>query len=256
MFPPTLAELPDAGCALLPAVCTADDCVRMLAEWHAAQQYAPADEHMRRESGELFAARNVLGWHPAAAHWANWPALLDAVRATLGPTAGLVRILFFNKPPERTWGLPWHQDVTIAVDQHRPSERFTKPTTKSGVPHVEAPVDVLERMLTARLHLDAVDDENGPLRLRVGSHRHGMELREGAPVWVAHATAGDVVLMRPLTAHSSGKSAPNTTRHRRLFHFEFTADPTPGDDFHWRQFIPLASFAPADSRSTPPGRLA
>jgi hypothetical protein len=131
--------------------------------------------------------------------------------------------------------------VTVAVDRHRPSDRFTKPTTKSGVPHVEAPVEVLERMLTARLHLDAVGDENGPLKLRLGSHRHGFGLQDGAPVWVAHAAAGDVVLMRPLTAHSSGKSAPHTTRHRRLLHFEFAADPAPGDGFGWRQFIPLSA---------------
>src|SRR5687768_16985804 len=172
MLPPTLADLPAAGCALLPGVCTADDCARLLAEWHVAQQLAPPAEQMRRENGELFAARTVLEWHPPAAGWARWPKLLNAVRTALGPDSGLVRILFFDKPPERTWGLPRHQDVTVAVDRHRPSGRFTKPTTKSGVPHVEAPAEVLERMLTARLHLDPVDGENGPLRLRIGSHRH------------------------------------------------------------------------------------
>ena len=256
MTPPTLFDLSAAGCALLPSVCSADDCARLLAEWHTAQRHAPPDEQMRRENCELFAARTVMEWHPAAAHWAGWPGLLVAVRAALGPDSGLVRILFFDKPPERTWGLPWHQDLTIAVDRHRPSERFVKPTMKSGVPHVEAPTELLERMLTARLHLDPVDGENGPLRLRVGSHREGKGLHDGETVWTAHAAAGDVVLMRPLVAHASGKSAPHTTRHRRILHFEFAADPSPGDGFEWRKFVPLAFLVPRDSRSPPPGSLA
>jgi ectoine hydroxylase-related dioxygenase (phytanoyl-CoA dioxygenase family) len=150
----------------------------------------------------------------------------------------MVRILFFDKPPEWNWALPWHQDTTIAVAEHRPSERFTKPTVKSGVPHVEAPTGLLERMLSARLHLDPMDDENGPLRVRIGSHLGGKELREGGE-WTVHAAAGDVLLMRPLLAHSSKKSLPGTTRHRRILHFEFAADPTPGDGFAWRQFHPL-----------------
>ncbi len=239
-FPiPALADLPAAGCALLPGVCTPERCAELLAEWHDAQRHAPPDETMRLDAAELFAARNVLGWHPDAARWAWPPPLVSAVRAALGPTAGLVRVLFFDKPPDWTWALPWHQDTTVAVAEHRPSERFVKPTVKSGVPHVEAPADLLARMLSARLHLDPVDDENGPLRVRVGSHRHGKGLHEGDGVWTVHAAAGDVLLLRPLLAHSSKKSAPGTARHRRVLHFEFAADADPGDGFAWRQFHPL-----------------
>jgi hypothetical protein len=46
-----------------------------------------------------------------------------------------------------------------------------------------------------------------------------------------------VLLMRPLLAHCSGKSHPETTRHRRILHFEFAADPHLPDGYIWHNFI-------------------
>src|SRR5262249_22451045 len=135
------------------------------------------------DEGGVYAARNVLGWWPQAATVWQRPRLLDALAATLGPEFGLVRGLFFDKPPRQTWALPWDKDLTIAVRNNRlPSSRFAKPTTKAGVPHVEAPREVLDAMLTARIHLDDVTLENGPLRVLPGSHRDGKALRfDGEP---------------------------------------------------------------------------
>ena len=66
--------------------------------------------------------------------------LLELLSTTLGNNGGLVRALFFDKPPERTWSLPWHKDFTIAVRDHRSgSIHFTKPTVKAGVPHAKHP---------------------------------------------------------------------------------------------------------------------
>lgn len=124
------------------------------------------------EAGGIYAARNVLSLWPRAAEVWRRPALLNALTGVLGPRFGLVRALFFDKPPEQSWALPWHKDVTIAVhDNRRPSPHFRKPTRKAGVPHVEAPAEVLRAMLTARIHLDEVTDENGPLKVIPGSHR-------------------------------------------------------------------------------------
>src|SRR5699024_10016906 len=97
--------------------------------------------------------------------------LASALTAILGPNFGLVRVLFFDKPPERTWSLPWHKDLTIAVRRNDlPSKRFTKPTVKAGIPHVEAPLEILDRMLTARVHLDPATADNGALKVAPGSH--------------------------------------------------------------------------------------
>jgi hypothetical protein len=196
------------------------------------------------DTGVLYAARNVLELWPRAATVWRVPPLLDALRNALGPEFGLVRALYFDKPPGHSWTLPCHQDVVIAVrDNHLPSERFTKPTRKAGVPHVEAPPEVLEAMLTTRIHLDEVTDENGPLRVVPGSHRSGMAFTgEGVVSRTLHAARGDVLLMRPLLAHGSGKSAPDTGRHRRVLHLEFAASPELADGYAWHDFITARQF--------------
>src|SRR5262249_53166231 len=152
------------------------------------------------------------------------PQVLEAI---LGPRYGLVRVLFFDKPPERTWSLPWHKDMTIAVcDNQLPSPLFGKPTCKAGVPHVEASEELLQAMLTARIHLDDVCDENGPLKVVPGSHRSGKELALGeTPPQTILARRGDVLLIRPLVAHASSASHPDTRRHRRILHLEFASAP-------------------------------
>ena len=148
------------------------------------------------------------------------PPLPELLEAVLGLGCGLVRGLFFDKPPERSWSLPWHKDLTIAVRDNRlPSRLFRKPTTKAGVPHVEAPREVLEAMLTVRIHLDDVTEENGPLFVVPGSHRTGKALALGGerPQGV-FVLQGDVLVIRPLVAHSSGNSYAGTNRHRRILH--------------------------------------
>jgi hypothetical protein len=201
---------------------------------------------IRGEAGGLYAARNVLALWPAAADVWRRPALLGALHELLGPAFGLVRVLFFDKPPEQSWALPWHKDTTIAVrDNRRPSTRFAKPTRKAGVPHVDAPADVLETMLTARIHLDDVTEENGPLKVIPGSHRSGKALLlETAPPRSILARRGDVLLMRPLLAHCSNRSRPGTDRHRRILHLEFAAAPALPDGFAWHTFLPAS--APPD----------
>ncbi len=201
---------------------------------------AGQDASIRGQEGTVYAARNLLHLWPDLLPIWRQPALRACLERVLGPRFGLVRVLFFDKPPGQTWALPWHKDLTIAVRNNRlPSTRFAHPTRKAGVPHIEAPVKVLESMLTARIHLDEVTDENGPLKVIPGSHRTGKELTlDLAPPRVIHAVAGDVLLMRPLLAHCSGKSAPDTPRHRRILHLECAASPELPDGFEWHDFVP------------------
>jgi hypothetical protein len=205
----------------------------------ALEQAGDEAEALRAQAGGVCGARNVLAlWPPAADVWRN-PALREVLADVLGPRFGLVRVLYFDKPPGQSWSLPWHKDLTIAVrDNHLPSTRFRRPTRKAGVPHAEAPVDVLETMLTARLHLDDVTEENGPLRVVPGSHRHGKEMTESGTPRHVLAAAGDVLLIRPLVAHSSGRCSPETQRHRRILHFEFAASAELPDGYAWHTFIP------------------
>ena len=99
--------------------------------------------------------------------------MLEIVRAILGPGAFVVRGLFFDKTLEANWNLPWHQDLTIAVQEREHVPGFGPWTVKAGIPHVHAPSELLERMVTIRLHLDDCDLENGPMRVLPGSHLAG-----------------------------------------------------------------------------------
>ena len=90
------------------------------------QQAAGDGESIRAGAGGVYAARNVLELCPPARDIWRKPRLLEFLHAALGSEFGLVRGLFFDKPPERTWSLPWHKDLTIAVRDNRlPSTHFS-----------------------------------------------------------------------------------------------------------------------------------
>jgi ectoine hydroxylase-related dioxygenase (phytanoyl-CoA dioxygenase family) len=178
---------------------------------------------------------------PEVVGLARRPGLFGPLVGLLGPEAGVVRALFFDKPPGHSWALPWHKDYNVAVVEHRSFGVFTKPTRKAGVPHVEAPAALLERMITARIHLDDMTDDNGPLRVIPGSHTSLQEVDDERrePVTI-DCRAGDVLLMRPLLTHASGHCAPTTTRHRRIVHLECAPSPVLPDGYEWHDFVRLA----------------
>jgi hypothetical protein len=235
---PLLDCIASDGFAVLPAVFSPKEADTLRDELTAALAQASGPV-MQSETGSIYAARNILSLWPRVATIWRQPVLLEALSAILGPQFGLVRTLYFDKPPERTWALPWHKDLTIAVKDNRlPTRHFGKPTRKAGVPHVEASAAVLQRMLFARIHLDDVTEDNGPLQVAPGSHRDGKELKLGqSPPRSILAQRGDVLLIRPLVAHASGKSHPDTQRHRRILHLEFAASSELPDGYEWHEFI-------------------
>lgn len=189
-------------------------------------------------TGAVSGARDLFRLWPGAIDLAR--PLRDVLLAELGTGGGVVRGLFFDKPPGHGWALPWHKDYTVAVRAHGPLGRFRKPTTKAGIPHLEAPTELLTKMLTARVHLDDMTDENGPLRVVPGSHRfdHPADDEPRPPV-VIRCQAGDVLLMRPLLTHASSHAAAATTMHRRIVHLECAPAGELGDGYEWREFVAL-----------------
>ncbi len=174
------------------------------------------------------AGRRGLLASPVVAALTRSPALLDLVRPHLASEPFAVRAIYFDKLPEANWLVPWHQDLTISLRARVEAPGFGPWSTKESVPHVQPPIELLERMLTVRLHLDDADDSNGALRVLPGTHRLGRlsaeqirELRSRQAEVLCTVAAGDALLMRPLLLHASGRST--SPRHRRVLHIEYAA---------------------------------
>jgi hypothetical protein len=146
--------------------------------------------------------------------------------------ARLVRILVFDKTPVLNWGVPWHQDRTIAVKARQDVPGYGPWSVKAGVPHAEPPAALLEAMFTLRFHVDDCGPANGPLKIIPGSHRLGRlpvaavtELSASQEAMICTAQAGDVLAMKALTVHASDPAAE--AAHRRVLHLDFTTTSLP-----------------------------
>lgn len=235
------ARLAADGFVILPRVFTPPEITALLLEWSdLCRQRADELAVMSGDGEAVCGARNLVRVWPRVVELARTRQLRGPLLELLGARCGLVRGLFFDKPPGCGWALPWHKDYSIAVRAHGRLGRFTKPTTKAGVPHVEAPYELLSRMVTARIHLDDMTDSNGPLRVIPASHRaNRTDEDEARPPVVVHCRAGDVLLMRPLLTHASSHADPGTAHHRRIVHLEFAPDYQLPDGYDWHDFVRL-----------------
>lgn len=143
-----------------------------IAELSAALKHVD-DAVAVRSRGDVYAIRNLLDMVPEVRKLAVSQAIRNLVEPILGQKAFPIRGVFFDKTPEANWKVAWHQDVSITVQEKREVPGFGPWSTKAGVLHVQPPVEILERMLTLRIHLDACTESNGPLRVIPKSHLKG-----------------------------------------------------------------------------------
>ncbi len=88
--------------------------------------------------------------------------------------------------------------------------------------------------MTLRVHLDAVDASNAPLRIVPGSHRLEAEIDQVAATLgerVCLARRGDVWLNATPIVHASLAADP--PRRRRVLQVDYAADAAPGP-LRWR----------------------
>ncbi|MBA4040666.1 MAG: phytanoyl-CoA dioxygenase [Sphingobium sp.] len=210
-------ELVETGSAHLPGALSpaAVEELRMFCD--AMPPSRPGQRLLPRAVGTLAAVQRVT----------------DLVRPSIGPAARVVRAILFDKSPDCNWALGWHQDRTIEVAARHDTPGYGPWTVKAGRHYVAPPVALLERMITARLHLDAVDHDNAPLLVATGSHRLGL-IAERDIARVVYscdrrtclAAAGDAWLYATLIVHSS--AAAMAPRRRRVLQLDFAAENLPG----------------------------
>ena len=139
----------------------------------------------------------------------------------------LVRVILFDKTPENNWLVTWHQDKTIALSGKADIEGWGPWTVKDGIHHVQPPLDVLNNMITFRIHLDDTTRDNGCLRVIRGSNKLGIlptaeisdHVAASEPMECA-VKSGTAFVMRPHLLHASSK-APQPS-NRRIIHVEYS----------------------------------
>jgi ectoine hydroxylase-related dioxygenase (phytanoyl-CoA dioxygenase family) len=176
--------------------------------------------------------RNLFDVSPAVLDLAKSLPVRSVAQAILGPDCFAVRAILFDETPTANWKVVWHQDLTIAVQTPAKVTGFGPWSEKAGVPHVQPPAELLERMLAVRVHLDDCGPANGPVRVFAGSHRVGRLSGAGIDAWRSGAEPTDclaergaILAFRPLLLHAS--SPATAAAHRRVVHIEFAAEDLP-----------------------------
>jgi Phytanoyl-CoA dioxygenase (PhyH) len=213
-----MSEFARRGFTLVPQACTSADLERIEAALAGVDAgRAGVRLHGLETMSIALASGGCIG--AVAAQW-------------LGSRARAVRAILFDKSALSNWSLGWHQDRTIVVKQRRDVEGFGPWTVKADLHHVAPPYDLLARMVTLRLHLDPVDDENAPLLVAVGSHQHGKiaehqieAIVEGAEIVSCHARRGDIWVYATPILHAS--AASRSSARRRVLQVDYSADDLP-----------------------------
>jgi hypothetical protein len=144
-----------------------------------------------------------------------------------------VRAILFDKSEMSNWALGWHQDRTIAVAERIDVDGFGPWTSKQGLLHVEPPFVLIAGMVTLRVHLDPVDEDNAPLLVAPGSHLLGRIAEGNIPAAVAScgsaaclAERGDVWAYATPILHASARAT--RPRRRRVLQIDYAAGDLPG----------------------------
>lgn len=176
--------------------------------------------------------RGLLRDYPIVREFARSESVIDIAGAAIGADARPVRAILFDKTATTNWYVTWHQDITIAVLKRIDAPGFGPWSVKDGIIHVQPQIDIIENMVSLRVHLDDCPADNGAIKFIPGSHKKGIldqsEIhlyRDGYSPVCCPAERGDVIVMRPLILHSS--QVASSPKHRRVLHIEYASGELP-----------------------------
>lgn len=231
------------GFAVLEKCLSADTVARYVELTESARVSGDSEAAVANSAG-VYALRNLTDVVPETTELVRNPAVREIVETILGSNAFLIRSTLFDKTDGANWGVFWHQDLSIAVEQRFDVDGFHAWTRKAGVQCVQPPVELMAQILTMRLHLDDCRADNGALKVLPGSHllrrlpsdRIEQRAASGGET-ICEVSSGGAVLMCPLLLHSS--SPMERSGHRRVIHFEFAAFELPSP-LKWRFRVPCS----------------
>jgi len=108
----------------------------------------------------------------------------------------------------------------VAVSTKFECDRWGPWSIKDGIHHVQPPIEVLNYMITLRIHLDDIDENNGCLKVIPKSHMFGILPQDKISEHTKKheqvsciGKRGSALVMRPLILHSSSKAINSAQRH-------------------------------------------
>ena len=194
-----------------------------------------------RKTNDLFAIRQFLREIPTVIDLIFTENLKSVMKEIIGGDFFVVKSIYFDKPETSNWYVPYHQALTISVDKKMEIKNFELWTTKQNQFAVQPPIEFLENITTIRIHLDDTDENNGALRVVPKSHLKKIYRPETID-WnkeietICRVKKGGIMLMKPLTLHSSKRTTNN--KKRRVIHIEFSNRELP-NELKWAERINL-----------------
>ena len=192
-----------------------------------------------RKSNDLFAIRQFLKELPEIKALIFNEKLRIILKEIMGPDYFVTKSIYFDKPPQSNWFVPYHQDLTISVDKKVALEGYENWTLKQGQFAVQPPIDILEDCYTIRIHLDDTDEHNGALKVIPGSHLNKISRSEDIDWQTVQqetccVSKGGLMIMKPLLLHSSNRTT--NEKRRRVIHIEFCNKALP-EGLEWAEII-------------------
>lgn len=167
--------------------------------------------------------RNLMSV-PLIRELASDPRLTDILKECKGKRLVPFKATLFEKTGKSNWLVAFHQDTALPVEELIDGNGWGPMSIKKGVIFGHAPTRALAKVVALRIHLDASNETNGPLRIIPGSHLK--RLRDGEfESWLmkepvtCKVEKGGVIAMSPLILHASSKCTDD--QPRRVLHIEY-----------------------------------
>lgn len=190
-----------------------------------------------RKSSDLFAIRQILKEIPEINPIIFNENLRNLIHEFIGNDYFIVKSIHFDKPETSNWYVAYHQDLTISVDKKVELENFNFWTKKQNQFAVQPPIEILENIVTIRIHLDETNEQNGALKVIPKSNSKKIYRPETID-WSTekevscNVEKGGVMLMKPLLLHASGRTTNN--QKRRVIHIELSNFNLP-NEINWSE---------------------
>lgn len=219
-------ELEQSGYAITNEIFSAEEVraiINCIEEFEGNSANSEVDSFIRTK--DLFAIRQLLNHCPALSSLIFNARMKALIKELASEEFSVCKAIYFDKPKASNWFVSYHQDLSVSVTKKAEIEGYKNWTFKRGQFGVEPPTNILDNIITLRIHLDDTDENNGALKVIPNSHLNGVYkldlIRDKIEdEQICRVKKGEVMLMKPLTFHASNRTIND--QQRKVIHLEIS----------------------------------